>query len=56
MAMYRRVFLCLALVALDGVVFFLPLTAFFLCYILLANPAWFRKFLNDLDPVNPAND
>lgn len=53
MAMYQRVLLCLALVALDGVVFFLPLTAFFLCYILLANPAWFREFLADLDAAGP---
>jgi hypothetical protein len=30
-------------------VFFLPLTAFFLIYILMFNPPWFRKFLDRLD-------
>jgi hypothetical protein len=30
-------------------VFFLPLTAFFLIYILMFNPSWFREFLDRLD-------
>ncbi len=33
----------------DLLIFFLPLTAFFLIYILMYNPAWFREFLNTLD-------
>ncbi len=49
MNMANRIFLCVGILALDLVVFFLPLTALFLIYILLFNPSWFRKFLSSLD-------
>jgi len=47
--MINRVLLALGVVALDLVVFVVPLTALFLAYILVYNPPWFREFLNNLD-------
>lgn len=49
MSMINRVLLALGVVALDLVVFVVPLTALFLAYILVYNPPWFREFLNNLD-------
>jgi hypothetical protein len=49
MGITYRVLLAAGIVCLDLVVFFVPLTALFLGYILLVNPPWFREFLNDLD-------
>jgi hypothetical protein len=49
MSMINRVLMALGVVALDLVVFVVPLTALFLAYILVYNPPWFREFLNNLD-------
>lgn len=49
MSMTNRVLLALGVVALHLVVFFVPLTALFLGYILVYNPPWFREFLTNLD-------
>ena len=49
MEMSKRMLLCLGILAIDLLIFFLPLTALFLIYILLYNPPWFREFLNNLD-------
>ena len=49
MSMTNRILLSIGILALDLVVFFLPLTALFIIYILLYNPPWFREFLNNLD-------
>ena len=49
MSMINRVLLALGLVAVDLAVFFVPLTAVFMAYILVYNPPWFREFLNTLD-------
>ena len=49
MSLSKRILLSSAVLAVDLLVFFLPLTALFLAYILLANPRWFRDFLNGLD-------
>ena len=49
MSMTKRLLLSATILALDLIVFFLPLTAFFLIYILLFNPPWFREFLANLD-------
>jgi hypothetical protein len=49
MKIANRILLALGVVALDLVVFFIPLTAIFLAYILIYNPPWFRDFLNTLD-------
>jgi len=37
----------------DSAVFFLPLTAIFMAYILIWNPAWFRDFLSSFDKNDP---
>ena len=55
MTMTKRILMCTGILLLDLVVFFLPLTAFFLIYILIANPPWFRDFLNDLDEPRGAD-
>jgi hypothetical protein len=34
---------------LDLVIFFLPLTAFFLAYVIIYNPLWVKKFFGALD-------
>ncbi len=49
MSMTHRILLSLGILLVDLVVFFLPLTALFLIYILLYNPPWFRGFLDNLD-------
>ena len=49
MSMINRILLCLGILMVDLVIFFLPLTALFLIYILLYNPRWFREFLDGLD-------
>jgi len=53
MSMMNRILLSLGILFTDLIVFFLPLTAFFLVYILIFNPPWFRDFLNSLDKVDP---
>jgi hypothetical protein len=49
MSMKNRVLICLGILAVDLAIFFLPLTALFLIYIILCNPPWFREFLKDLN-------
>ncbi len=49
MTIKNRIFLGLGILAVDLVVFFLPLTAIFLISIVIYNPPWFREFLNELD-------
>lgn len=44
-----RVLLAVGVLALDSIVFFLPLTAFFLAYVLIVNPPWFRSLLCNMD-------
>ena len=44
----QRVVLSVGILLVDLVVFFLPLTALFLVYIILANPVWFREFLQKM--------
>ena len=50
MTLSQRLLLAAGIVALDLVLFVLPLTAIFLAYIVLQNPPWFRRFLDDLGP------
>jgi hypothetical protein len=47
--MKKRILLSIGIMIVDLGVFFLPLTALFLIYILIYNPPWFRKFLEGLD-------
>ena len=49
MDMTKRIFISIGILLVDLLVFFLPLTALFLIYILIFNPPWFRDFLNTLD-------
>jgi len=49
MSMKKRILLAIGIMLIDLGVFFLPLTAIFLVYIVIYNPPWFRDFLNDLD-------
>jgi hypothetical protein len=49
MEMSKRIALAAGVLVVDLGIFFLPLTAIFLIYILLVNPPWFRDFLNNLD-------
>ena len=52
MTMNKRILICVGILSVDLAVFFLPLTALFLVYILIVNPPWFRDFLNRLDEPN----
>jgi hypothetical protein len=47
--MKKRILLSIGIMLVDLGVFFLPLTAIFLIYILIYNPPWFREFLDGLD-------
>jgi len=49
MKMTHRVLLGIGVIAVDLAVFFLPLTAFFLAYVFIYNPPWFRELINSLD-------
>ena len=49
MKMTHRVLLAVGVLALDLVVFFLPLSALFLAYVFIYNPPWFRELINSLD-------
>lgn len=49
MKMTHRVLIAVGVIVLDFVVFFLPLTALFLAYIVVSNPPWFRDLINSLD-------
>ena len=56
MIMTKRILLSVSILAVDLAVFFLPLTAFFLIYILTVNPPWFRDFLKNLDDPDSAGN
>jgi hypothetical protein len=45
MSKQNRILLALGIILLDLVVFFFPLTAFFLAYVIIYNPPWVRDFL-----------
>ncbi len=52
MSKKQRILICVVILLLDLAVFFLPLTAIFLVYIIWENPPWFREFLQNLDHPN----
>lgn len=54
MRMIHRILISAGIVLLDLAVFVLPLSAFFLAYILLVNPPWFRQYLQKLVQTNAA--
>jgi hypothetical protein len=49
MSFGQRVILSVGILLIDLIVFFLPLTALFLVYIIFTNPVWFREFLQKLN-------
>jgi hypothetical protein len=49
MSITMRLLLAVGIVLIDLLIFFLPLSAFFLAYIILINPPWFRNFLQNLN-------
>ena len=49
MEMWKRTLIAFAILLVDTAVFFVPLTALFVAYILLFNPPWVRSFLEVLD-------
>jgi hypothetical protein len=49
MSRQNRILLALGIILLDLIVFFLPLTAFFLAYVVVYNPPWVKDFLEGLD-------
>lgn len=49
MSKQNRILLALGILLLDLVVFFFPLTAFFLAYVIVYNPPWVKDFLEKLD-------
>ena len=49
MSMSKRILLSVGILLIDLTIFFLPLTALFLIYIVLFNPSWFREFLYNLN-------
>lgn len=52
MSITSRMLIAAGIIVLDGILFFLPLCAVFLAYVLLVNPPWFRGFLSDLDRIS----
>lgn len=46
MSMTQRILLSILVLLVDLFIFFLPLSAIFLGYILIFNPPWFRELLN----------
>jgi hypothetical protein len=49
-----RLVLAVAIVLVDWAVFFFPLAALFIAYVITTNPPWVRDFLSRLD--SSAND
>jgi len=49
MGMTQRVLLAAGILVVDLAAFFLPLTAVLLAYVIVFNPPWFRKFINNLE-------
>ena len=48
MSLQKKLFLAIGIILLDLVVFFLPLTSFFLAYVIIYNPSWVKDFLERL--------
>jgi hypothetical protein len=48
MSMQKRIIIAIGIVLVDLVIFFVPLTAFFLAYVIIYNPLWVKDFLENL--------
>ena len=56
MSKKQRILICAIILLLDLAVFFLPLCAIFLIYIIWQNPPWCRDFLEQIDhPYQSSN-
>jgi hypothetical protein len=51
MGLQKRLLLASGIILLDLAIFFFPLSAFFLAYVIIYNPPWVREFLKGLDKV-----
>jgi len=49
MSKQNRILLALGIILLDLIVFFLPLAAFFLAYVIVYNPPWAKDFFERPD-------
>jgi hypothetical protein len=49
MSLQKRLLLAFGIIMLDLVFFFLPLTAFFLAYVIIYNPPWVKYLLERLE-------
>ena len=49
MRWHQRLLLAATIILVDTIAFVVPLAALFLAYIILANPPWFRGFINNLN-------
>jgi len=49
MTQSERLILAIVIVLADTVIFFLPLAALFIAYVILVNPPWVRAFIDRLD-------
>jgi len=49
MSKQNRILVALGIILLDLIVFFLPLAAIFLAYVVVYNPPWAKDFLERLD-------
>ena len=56
MGIQQRIALAAVVLIVDLVVFFLPLSAIFIGYILIVNPPWFRQFLERSGRPGPTPD
>jgi hypothetical protein len=45
----KRILLATVILLFDMLLFFVPLSAIFLAYVVVFNPPWFRAFLNELN-------
>lgn len=53
MTLTNRILIAIGVIVLDCLIFFIPLTAFFMAYVLIYNPNWFKNFINRMDQKEP---
>ncbi|MCD6265676.1 MAG: hypothetical protein J7K02_06910 [Deltaproteobacteria bacterium] len=49
MSLQKKLLLAFGIIVLDLVVFFLPLAAIFVAYVIIYNPPWVKDFLERLE-------
>jgi hypothetical protein len=49
MSLQKKLLLAFGVIMLDLVIFFLPLTAIFLAYVIIYNPPWVKDLLERLE-------